>query len=132
MQIDHIGYAVADIRRAADTLSSLGFSRGEIISDDMRKINICFMTNGGYKIELVSPVAEGSPVDGILKNSGDGPYHICYSTQNLDDEIENLLLQKFKKISEPAEAVAFGGRRVVFLYNRNVGLIELVEESKDE
>ena len=127
MRIDHIGYVSADIHSAADTLSALGFSRGEVITDVARKINICFMTNGGYRIELVSPSAEGSPIEGILKKSGNGPYHICYTTQNLDDEIEKLLIEKFKKISEPAEAVAFGGRRIVFLYNRNVGLIEIVE-----
>ena len=42
--------------------------------------------------------------------------------------LKELEKNKFKIIEPPREAVAFNGRKVVFLINREIGLIELVEE----
>lgn len=43
------------------------------------------------------------------------------------DDIEELKTQGFKVIIEPRVAVAFGGKRVVFLMNIGFGLMEIVE-----
>ena len=42
--------------------------------------------------------------------------------------IEELKTQGFRVIIEPAKAVAFDGKRVVFMMNLGMGLMEIVEE----
>ena len=46
---------------------------------------------------------------------------------DLEDACAELRKQKYIMVSKPTEAVAFCGSRVCFLFNKNVGLIELVE-----
>lgn len=84
---------------------------------------------GGYRIELVSPLDKrtGSPVDQYLSSTAGTPYHICYESEDFDAEIDDLKRQGFKVIVEPRPAVAFGGKRVVFLMNIGFGLMEIVE-----
>lgn len=66
MTIDHIGYAVKDIEKAREKFESLGFVFGEKVVDWSRNLSIQFGNKDGYRIELVSPISCGSPVDGVL------------------------------------------------------------------
>lgn len=129
MRIDHIGYAVKNIEKSKAAFEELGFEFGELFNDHDRKIYIQFGRNDGYCIELVSPNGEGeSPADFVLGKVGPTPYHICYRTDNLEKDIEELSAKKFKVIVPPAPASAFGGKRVVFMMNRSIGIIEIVED----
>ena len=130
MVIDHVGYAVKNIKKALPSFQALGFEFAEIICDDLRKINLCFGQKDGYVIELVSPAYKGvpSPVDDVLKKNGSTPYHFCYRTERmLEEEIENFEASGFKVLIPPVPATAFGDKRVVFMYHITVGLIEIVE-----
>ena len=129
MKIDHIGYAVKRINRAKETFEKLGFIFEPMIEDTDRNIKIAFGEKDGYRIELVSPLKNGggSPVDTYLSSVGCTPYHICYESEQLDQDIEDLKRQGFKVVIEPKAAVAFGGKRVVFMININLGLMEIVE-----
>lgn len=129
MEVDHIGYAVKKIGQAKDVFETLGFKFEEIIRDDDRNIYIQFGMNGGYRIELVSPVDKGkeSPVDLILSKNGPTAYHLCYKTDDIQSDIDALLERHFILTKAPAPAKAFAGKRVAFLYNAKIGLIELAE-----
>lgn len=128
MRIDHIGYAVKNIEKALKQMNALGFVFDPVIEDHDRNIYIAFGELDGYRVELVSPMNSGSPVDEILSKEGPTPYHICYKADNLEAAIEELKQSRFKVTIPPAPAVAFGGNRVVFLYALSVGLVEIVEE----
>ena len=130
MEIDHVGYAVKNIKKALPSFQALGFEFDEEICDDLRKINLCFGKKDGYVIELVSPACKGvpSPVDDVLKKNGSTPYHFCYRTARmLEEEIKSLEASGFKVLIPPMPATAFGDKRVVFMYHIAVGLIEIVE-----
>lgn len=129
MRIDHIGYAVKSIEQARAAFETLGFQfEPAVFEDTGRKIYIQFGEKDGYRIELVSPLGDsGSPVDTVLRLVGAAPYHFCYASENIETDIEKLEKQKFKVIIPLAEAPAFGGRRVVFMMNRGIGMIEIVE-----
>ena len=129
MDIDHIGYAVKRLDRAVRSFEALGFSFEDVIDDTDRNIKIQFGENQGYRIELVTPLdkSKGSPVDAFLSKVGPTPYHICYISADLDAEIENLKKQGFKTMIEPKKAVAFDGKRVVFMMDLGQGLMEIVE-----
>lgn len=56
------------------------------------------------------------------------PYHICYRSSDIERDIAMLNESRFRTVIPLAPAVAFGGKRVVFLYSLNIGLVEIVEE----
>ena len=129
MKIDHIGYAVKRMDKALSAFEKLGYTFEPTIEDCDRNIRIAFGEKDGYRIELVCPLdkKQASPVDQYLSNTLGTPYHICYSSIEFDHDIERLQNQGFKVIIEPRPAVAFGGKRVVFMMNLGFGLMEIVE-----
>ena len=130
MKIDHIGYAVKRIDRALSSFEKLGYVFEPVIDDTDRNVKLAFGAKDGYRIELVAPLdkKQDSPVDQYLGNAVGTPYHICYESEKLDAEIEELKAQGYKVVIEPRPAVAFGGRRVVFMINIGFGLMEIVEK----
>ena len=129
MKVDHIGYAVKRIDRAQDSFEKLGFVFESVIDDADRNVKLAFGEKDGYRIELVAPLDKKaqSPVDQYLSNAVGTPYHICYQSNELDRDVEELKNRGFKVVIEPKSAIAFGGRRVVFMMNIGFGLMEIVE-----
>lgn len=124
----HIGVAVKDLDATASVYEQGGYKRSSSIFDPIQKVNICWLTKEGMPtVELLAPVDEASPVNKTLEKVGVSPYHCCYVVDNLEDACAELRKQRYILVSKPAEAVAFRGSRVCFLFNKNVGLIELVE-----
>lgn len=128
MNVDHIGYAVKNIDKAKKIMELLGYLFEENIEDRERNIYISFGELDGYRIELVAPISSDSPVDTHLSKIGPTPYHICYKSTNIEADIEYLQKNRFKVMIPLAPAIAFEGKRVVFMYSLAVGLIEIVEE----
>ena len=128
MKVHHIGYAVKDIEKAILDFEFLGYNFNKIVYDELRGIKIVFGYNKPYCVELISPLTEKNPINKILKVSGAQPYHICYEVSNLEYEINNLRKNKWIVVQKSTIAIAIENRNVVFLYNKNIGLIELVEK----
>lgn len=129
MKFHHIGVAVNDIEATASVYEQGGYHRSARIFDPVQNVNICWLTREGYPtVELLAPVDETSPVCKTLEKNGVTPYHTCYIVPSIDDAAIKLRKQRYVMVSKPAEAVAFKGSRVAFFFNKNIGLIELVEE----
>lgn len=127
--VDHIGYAVKDIRSAIGSFEVLGYSFGSVRVDACRKVNVCLGESvcGGAKIELLSPMdGEKSPIDGVLQKNGAAPYHICYKVKDIHVAIERLGGYGFLLIDSPARSEPLGGD-VCFLFSPQVGIVELIE-----
>lgn len=124
----HIGVAVKEIDATASVYEQGGYKRSSSIFDSVQNVNICWLTKEDMPIvELLAPVDEQSPVNKTLEKNGVTPYHTCYVVESIEVAVAELRKQKYVMVSKPAEAVAFCGSRVCFLFNKNVGLIELVE-----
>lgn len=128
MKIDHIGYAVKNIEKAIKSMEAIGYTFESIVEDFDRSIYIAFGEMDGYRVELVAPITNNSPVDMFLSKIGPTPYHICYKSSNIEEDIERLKANRFKVSIPLAPAIAFNNKRVVFMYSLSVGLIEIVEE----
>jgi len=130
MKIHHIGYLVDNIKKAAHEFEMIGYTqKGEVSEDESRQVYIQFLENGGYLVELIQPIDESSPVYGLRKRFRNAPYHICYETDDLQQQIDTccsgggyIMLQPPK----PAPAIT-GCPNVAFLTSTNIGMIELVE-----
>ena len=133
MKIDHIGYAVKNIEKAVIDFTKLGFVFESPVEDTDRNVKLAFGKNGNYCIELVSTLNKDnpSPVDLHLTKLGATPYHICYSSDSLEKDIENLKSQGFKEVIPPHKAIAFDNKRVVFMSKLSMGLLEIVENEKN-
>jgi methylmalonyl-CoA/ethylmalonyl-CoA epimerase len=127
-RLDHAGFAVADLEGAMLLFREVfGASVGPVIEDPLQGVRLCFAEFTGGRVELIAPLGTDSPVSQIIATSGGGLYHLCFETADLDAELDRLRRLGFVPTGAPKPAVAFGGRRVVFLYNRVAQLIELVE-----
>ncbi|MBO6241638.1 MAG: VOC family protein [Butyrivibrio sp.] len=128
MRVHHIGYLVKNISKTEKKFLELGY---EIESptkfDEIRNIDIEFLVNGDYRVELIEPKGEDSPMYPLLKRYKNTPYHLCYEVENIDDAISDLGDKHYTVIQEPNIASCIEGKKVAFLNNISMGIIELVE-----
>jgi len=123
----HIGYAVKDIMLTAEYYISSGWELTDIYNDLIQNTRIAFLKREQFPlIELVAPIDEKSPVVNTLDKSGVSPYHICYEVDDIDSAIFELRKKKFVALFKPVPAVALNNKLICYLYNKSVGLIELV------
>lgn len=128
MRFHHIGVAVKSIDATAIMYENGGYKRSNVTYDPVQNVNICWLTKPGMPmIELLEPVNEMSPVCKTLEKNGVSPYHLCYQVDELESAISSLRKIKYVIVSKPVIAPAITGCKVAFMFNKNVGLIELVE-----
>ncbi len=130
MIFDHIGLFVGDLdqgrRKLAALLPIAAWS--DPIEDAGLKVRIQFATDtSGVRYELVAPFGEGDPVSGVLQSGQAILNHVAYRVADLDAELGRLRAEGALPLGPPSPAVAFGGRRVVFLLTRLRFILELVE-----
>jgi RimJ/RimL family protein N-acetyltransferase len=135
-KIHHIGYAVKNIEKSFSVFSLLNYKvESSIVEDFERNIKILFIYNYETRIELIQILDENkeSPIDFLFKKDfsfpGNGiPYHICYSVDNIDIAIENLnKIERFIIIQPKSKAPALEEKNVAFLFQHDIGIIELLE-----
>src|SRR5579864_7362672 len=127
MRFSHIGFVVENIGRAHYLLSQL-LDGGEISAtyhDPIQGVNVAFASVGNCLTELIEPASSQSPVSRFLAQGG-GLHHLCFETNELDREVERLRAHGFAVSCPPSPAVAFDRRRIAFLFNPDLRLIELV------
>lgn len=124
MKFDHIGIATNDINETISKISKFMniTYKSDIIYDELQDANLCMLTlDGDIKIELI----QGKVVENILKKR-QYLYHTCYSVDNIDNTVNELVSEGALLISEVKPAILFNMKKVVFLM-WDLGLIELVE-----
>jgi methylmalonyl-CoA/ethylmalonyl-CoA epimerase len=131
IHIDHIGWAVNSVEKASKALSALGFEKtGPAFDDRRRNVRILMMRNGeGTTAELIEPLGEGkTPISGFLLKNGPAPYHCCFAidSEDMSEKLDSLKKAGFMQILKPEPAPALGGNDVIFLYSKDIGLVELV------
>jgi methylmalonyl-CoA/ethylmalonyl-CoA epimerase len=131
IRLHHIGYAVADAARYLETFLVPLLGRLEVgptYEDPIQKVRVTFVNvPPGSLIELVEPLGEESPVSRVIGSPRGGIYHLCYEVDDLDGEIRRFRQRRCLPLGTPVPAVAFAGRRIVFLMTPQRDLIELVE-----
>jgi len=129
ISVHHIGYAVHDIEKTAEYYINADWLLSEIIIEKVQNVKIAYLSKEGFPlIELVAPIDENSPIVKTLEKSGVTPYHVCYEVDDIDETIEALYEDHFMPLFEPVESVDMENRKICYLYNLNVGLIEIVSK----
>jgi len=131
MKIHHIGYLVKSIKKALPEFLAIGYRQEtDVILDETRNVEIVFLLKDMQRIELVSPKGKDSAIGNLHKKIGNSPYHICYEVDNLENTIDKLEADGYILSVEPQSAPAIDNKRVAFLFNTAIGLIEIVEVVK--
>jgi methylmalonyl-CoA/ethylmalonyl-CoA epimerase len=131
-KLRHVGVAVPSLGPATEVLQSLFGYR--VISgpfdDPIQKVTVNFLTQADEdiaEIELIAPLTDDSPIKSMLSKGSGGAYHLCFETRDMEKALAHAKSQGCIVVSPPAPAVAFGGRRIAWIYAKTRQLFELVE-----
>lgn len=125
----HIGIACNSIDKTREFYLQMGYQAADVVDDPVQHVRVCFLENGDKapRIELLEPLDGQSPIARTLASVGVAPYHTCYEVEDIELAVAALRKQRFLLVNGPVPACAMGNRRIAFLYNKNIGLIEVVE-----
>lgn len=128
-ELDHVGYLTGNILETSKVFEILGYTAGIITNDETQQTRICFLSKKGEPtIELVEPFEENKTMLKMLTKRGVTPYHLCYAVDDIDEEYKELIAKNWTALFNPVEAPAFGNRKICYFWNREIGLIELVNK----
>jgi methylmalonyl-CoA/ethylmalonyl-CoA epimerase len=123
----HVGLATRSLERERAAHQRLGFvEEGPTFEDPRQKIRGQFLRNGGFRVELLEPLGEDSPLHDWLRR-GQKMYHQAFEVPRLEEAIAALRREGALLAVPPCPAVAFGGRSIAFLLLRTELLVELIE-----
>ncbi len=127
----HVGFVVASIAKVGEGFArSLGARwNGEIIHDPLQEARVTFLLMGdpdSPAVELVEPAGEKSPLHKFLERGG-GLHHVCYEVGSLEAQLEQSRTAGCLIAKQPLPAVAFGGRRIAWVYTPQKLLVEYLE-----
>lgn len=128
-KIEHIGYLTGSIKDTVVAFGVLGYDGGEIVDDDTQQTHICFLfKEGEVPIELVQPYEDNHSMQRMLSKRGDGPYHVCFSVDDINAKYEELVEKDWIPLFKPVAAPALDNRLICYFFKREVGLIEFVNK----
>ena len=128
MKIHHVGYLTKNMRKSQERFYVLGYTEEKTVEyDSIRDINISFLKNGEYLIELIEPASKASPMYELLKRYANTPYHFCYEVNDISQKIKELEDTGYHVLHAPEIAPCIDDNLVSFLYHPEIGIIELVQ-----
>jgi methylmalonyl-CoA/ethylmalonyl-CoA epimerase len=128
IRVHHYGLATDNLERSIETLRSLGYHIGKITLDPVQKVRVVFASRPKESmIELICDIDAKGPTSSIVSKTGNGLYHICYEVDNLEETIMKFRDKGFLLMHSPAPAVACSDKRIAWMYNRYIGLVEFLE-----
>jgi methylmalonyl-CoA epimerase len=132
-RIDHIGVAVEEIEPALELYRDrlrLRVAHREIVQD--QGVEAVLLDVGENHVELLAPLAPGTPVGKFLAKRGPGLHHVAYQVGDIDATLDALRDAGMALIDEHAR-VGIRGSRVAFVHPRATGgvLTEIVQPAGD-
>ena len=128
-QLDHIGIAVSDLKKAKDTyqrLIGVPAYKEEVVRG--AGVRVAFFQAGGVKIELLSPLSDDTVLARFLKKKGEGLHHLAFRVDHLEEACQDMQAQGFGAINSEPQAGA-EKKKVCFFHPQNTHkvLIELCQ-----
>jgi methylmalonyl-CoA/ethylmalonyl-CoA epimerase len=131
--LDHIAIAVPDLQGAIDRfLGDFGLTFEGTENVEAAKTTTAFFPIDGTSIELVHPLDGQGPLVQHLEKRGPGIHHICFRSNNLDEDVVNLKDKGYQFLSDEP-SIGAHNTRVIFIHPKSCDgvLIELNEYPED-
>ena len=129
-KIEHIGIAVADLKKSEDLFEKLlgkkPYKKEEVASEG---VVTSFFKIGNQKIELLKGNNSESPIQKFIEKRKEGVHHIALHVDSIQKEVERLENLGFEFISTTPKKGA-DNKRIVFLHPKTTNgvLVELCED----
>ena len=103
-------------------------AESEYFEDEVIGVGVQFFLDAsGLRYELIHPLSDRSPITDQVRNRINTLNHVAYVAADLIVTADLLRSKKFIPVCEPLPALAFDGRKVMFMMNSNGLLLELIE-----
>jgi len=125
--LDHIAIAVPDLEKAIQRFAEdFGFDykgREDVVS---AKTSTAFFPFEASQIELVHPLNGEGPIAKYLEKKPGGLHHLCFRSDNLDEDIARLKAKGYQFLSDEPQLGAHNCR-VIFIHPKSCDgvLVEL-------
>ncbi len=99
--LDHIAIAVPDLNKAIERFMQdfgLPFEGTEDVAD--AKTSTAFFPLPPTSIELVHPLNGEGPIAGYLQKKGGGLHHLCFRSDNIEEDIARLKAKGYQFLSD--------------------------------
>lgn len=129
--LDHIAIAVPDFEKAVKRfMEDFGLSFDGTEDVPSAKTKTAFFSLPETHIELVHPLDGEGPIAKYLETRPGGIHHLCFRTDNIDEDVHRLRALGYQFLSEEPSPGAHGAR-VIFIHPKSCDgvLIELSEPS---
>ena len=128
-RIDHIGVAVADLEAAIELHTGaygMALVHRETVAE--QGVEAALLDVGESHVELLSPLAEDTPVGRFLATRGPGLHHVAYQVADVEAALRAARAAGLRLIDE-APRTGIRGTQVAFLHPKSTGgvLTELVQ-----
>jgi methylmalonyl-CoA/ethylmalonyl-CoA epimerase len=128
-RLNHVAIAVPNLGVAsAQYRDMLGADVGAPQDEPDHGVTVVFIELPNTKIELLSPLGEGSPINGFLqKNPSGGIHHVCYEVDDIYAASAQLVEKGARVLGGGEPKIGAHGKPVLFLHPKdfNGTLIEL-------
>ena len=115
----HVGLGVRSIEAVSPD--------SQIIPDEAAGVSMAFIDLGGITIELLEPLGENSPIERSVRD-GNKLLHLAYEVPDLEEGLKTCRSAGFHRLRSPMRIQVYGNNRVVWVFSRNYGLFELIEQ----
>jgi methylmalonyl-CoA/ethylmalonyl-CoA epimerase len=131
--LDHIAIAVPDldasIKRFMDDFG-LKYEGTEDVAD--AKTSTAFFPLPPTSIELVHPLNGEGPIAKYLEKKGGGLHHLCFRSDNIEEDIEHLKTKGYTFLSD-APSMGAHNSKVIFIHPKSCdGVLIEINQPGDE
>ena len=92
-----------------------------------------FLLKTNIFLEIIEPLEQGSHFSNFFKKNIDGGlHHLCYESNNLEQDSKQMKLNQYRQITKPS--IGFESRINIFFIPRKLSspLVELVSKAKEK
>lgn len=135
MQIDHICFAVKDLKKGIEYWHDIfGYSqKTRVVENRIQKVKVVFLAKeNSILIKLIEPVETNTSLMNFVSRGG-GFHHLCFKCSNVQDQFNELRNKGLLALSDPQPGEAFNNHNIAFLlagYNLNMELIDTDEKAE--
>lgn len=128
-RLNHVAIAVPDLAAATALYrDTLGARVGAPQDLPEHGVSVVFVDVGNTKIELLTPLGEGSPIAAFLeKNPSGGMHHVCYEVEDILAARDRLRAGGARVLGDGTPKTGAHGKPVLFLHPKDLfgTLVEL-------
>lgn len=129
MRIDHICFAVRDIREGIEYwINVFGYRQmTEIVENSLQQVKVAFLcSDDSIMIKLIEPMDENISLVNYVKRGG-GFHHICFKCADIDDKMIELTDKGLITLVKPQPGEAFNNHNIAFMLAKHGVNIELID-----